>query len=368
MAETAVNPEHAAPPSACPIPGQTVLREWSARELPGQVERLAGYVAAVKPRPLSRHPAWLLALHEGLGHEPICLEAQRGGQTVGLLPLARVRSLLFGRFLVSLPYLNYGGVLAADEDVRAILIECAVAHAARMKAKHLELRHEDPVDHPALNGRRDDKVHMRLDLPATGDELWKSLDPKVRNQVRKGEKAGLEVVWAGAEGVPGFYEVFSANMRDLGTPVYGAALFRAIFRHFPEQAEVCVVRLGERPVAAALLLHGWGVTEVPSASSLRAFNHTCANMLMYWHLLQRAIGRRQAVFDFGRSTTGGSTFKFKKQWGARPCPAVWQYATQGEPAGLRPDNPKFQLAVRAWRKLPVWLTRLIGPPIVRGIP
>ncbi len=110
-------------------------------------------------------------------------------------------------------------------------------------------------------------------------------------------------------------------MRDLGTPVYGCQLFSSILRRFPDEAEICTVRLDGKPIAAALLLHGRGMTEVPSASSLRSFNWTNANMLMYWHLLQRAIQRRQATFDFGAAARTVPTHRFKKQWGAQPDPA-----------------------------------------------
>ena len=158
-------------------------------------------------------------------------------------------------------------------------------------------------------------------------------------------------------------------MRDLGTPVYGQGLFRAILQQFPDRAEFCVVRSGSQPVAAALLLHGWGVTEVPSASSLRAFNSTNANMLMYWHLLRRAIERKQTIFDFGRSSEESNTYRFKRQWGALPERAEWQYYVRSGSAGdMRPDNPRYQRLIRIWQRLPVALTRLLGPAIVRGIP
>jgi hypothetical protein len=122
-------------------------------------------------------------------------------------------------------------------------------------------------------------------------------------------------------------------------------------------------------VAGALLLHGWGVTEVPSASSLRSHNHTCANMLMYWHLLERAVQRGQDVFDFGRSSQDSPTLRFKKQWGAAPASSEWQfYVRKGEPGGMQKESPRYRRVIRLWQRLPVALTRLIGPAIVRGIP
>jgi FemAB-related protein (PEP-CTERM system-associated) len=319
--------------------------------------------------PLSRHPGWLSVLEQGLGHVPFALEVGDGAGRRGWLGLAYVRSVLFGRFLVSLPYLNSGGVVATDDATACRLLDRAVQLADELDVRYLELRHERPVEHPALTARLNSKVHMRLPLADTAARLWQQIPSKVRNQVRKGQKSGLGVVWGGEDLLPEFYAVFSHNMRDLGTPVYGRGLFRAVLRQFPERAELCVVRAGAKAVAGALLLHGRGVTEVPSASSLRAYNSTCANMLMYWRLLERAVERGQAVFDFGRSTRDSGTYDFKKQWGARPHPAEWQYYVRAGSAGdLRPDNPGYRRLIDLWRRLPVGLTRLLGPAIVRGIP
>jgi FemAB-related protein (PEP-CTERM system-associated) len=344
---------------------------YTQHELAPRLHRLEGYVSRGGPAPLSRHPAWLDVLARGLGHTPYLLEAEgEGGKVIGFLPLAYVRSLLFGRFLVSLPYLNYGGVLADDEATAVALIDRAVDLASRLGVRYLELRHSGQgVDHPDLNRRSVSKVHMRLALPATVGALWGGLAAKVRNQVRKGQKNGLTVVWGSEELLPEFYAVFSRNMRDLGTPVYGPALFVGSLQRFPGRAELCVVRAGGRAVAAALLLHGWGVTEVPSASSLRSDNQTNANMLMYWHLLERSVERGQSLFDFGRSTPESGTYSFKRQWGAVPEQAVWQYHLRsGSVDDVRPDNAKYRRLSRAWSRLPVWLTRWIGPTVVRGIP
>ena len=345
------------------------IRLYEAPELPRHLPRLVDYVKGRGAAPLSRHPGWLQVLAEGLGHTPYCLEAEQGGQTRGLLPLASVESLLFGRYLVSLPYLNSGGVLAEDTQTAHLLVEHAVALADRLKVRHLELRHEQPLDHPALGEQLTSKVHLRRPLPATAATLWQTLRDKVRNQVRKARRAGLTVAWGGTDLLPAFYAVFSRNMRDLGTPVYGRALFHSILRRFPDRAELCIVRLGRQPVAAAVLLHGWGVSEVPSASSLREHKGTCANMLLYWQLLVRALERGQAVFDFGRSTIGSSTDRFKRQWGAEPAPAVWQYYVRaGAATALRPEHPRYRRLIQLWQRLPVGLTRLLGPAIVRGIP
>jgi FemAB-related protein (PEP-CTERM system-associated) len=318
---------------------------------------------------LSRHPGWLLILQNGLGHVAYCLEAREGETTHGLLLLAYVRSLLFGRFLASLPYLNSGGVIAEDAAIAKLLIDRAVQLADELKVRYLELRYEQPVEHPALTGQMADKVHMRLALPANSRELWNHLPSKVRNQIRKGQKVNLSIVWGGHDLLPEFYDVFSENMRDLGTPVYGLIFFQSILNQFPDRAELAVVRHGPVAVAVALMLHGWGVSEVPSASSLRHYRASNANMLLYWHLLERAVKCGNQVFDFGRSTKDSNTYRFKKQWGARPEPAVWQYyVRRGNVGDLRPESPKYRRLSRLWQYLPLRVTRWLGPWIVRGIP
>ena len=328
-----------------------------------------GFVSSLGCQSLSRHPAWMLALAHGLHHQPYCIEALQDGCTVGLLPLAFVESWLFGRFLVGLPYLNTGGVLATDSQVAGALVNRAVALADELDVRYLELRHEQALDHPALQHQLTSKVHMRLPLPGTSEALWSSFKPKVRNQIRKGERLTCAIDWGNMELLGEFYDVFAHTMRDLGTPVFGRPLFQAILSSFAGQAELCVLRLDGKPVAAALLTHGAGTTEVLSASSLHALNSTNVNMAMYWHLLQRAIARGQTVFDFGRSTVDGSTFRFKKQWGAVPEPAVWQYyLRKGAVGDMRPESGRYARMVALWRRLPVAVTRIVGPRIVRGIP
>lgn len=338
--------------------------------LPARLDGLTTFALADRPAPLGAHPAWLNVFRRAFGHDVYALDAVSYGRTVGYLPLAHVKSLLFGQYLVSLPYLNSNGVVSKSAEVRTRLIDRAAELADELGVKHLELRHETPTPHPALSHTNARKVHMRLALPASAGAMWTGFDAKVRNQIRKAEKSHFTMAWGGVELIEPFYTVLGRNMRDLGTPVYGRSLFESILTTFPGDAELGVLATPEgQPVAAALLLHGPGVTEVPTASSLREFNATCANMLLYRHLLDRAVSRGQRVFDFGRSTTDGPTFKFKKQWGAVPHPAAWQYYSRtGGVSDARPDNPKYRKAIQLWQKLPVRLTNAIGPAIVRGIP
>ena len=330
----------------------------------------------------SLQPAWVWwdALVSGLGHRPYYLvgsDSQR--EAFACLPLMLVKSKLFGSFLVSLPYLNSGGLIfqgpgTIHEELCHSLVDRAVELADGLDVKHLELRHEVRFEHQAFNYERTDKVHMRLALPSSPDELMASFKSKLRSQVKKSNENPFEVQFGGEELLADFYKVFAHNMRDLGTPVYSKNFFRETLRSFANsqgssKAELCVVRLNHQPISGALLVHHARRTEVPSASALRQFNPTNVNMWMYWQLLQRAIEQGSLEFDFGRSTLGAGTYKFKEQWGARPSPAVWQYyVRKGDPAKMRPDSSKNQRLVEIWKKLPVWLTRIIGPSIVRGIP
>ncbi len=188
---------------------------------------------------------------------------------------------------------------------------------------------------------------MRLSLPATDEELDKSFKSKLRSQIKKSGEYQLSVEWGGRSLLRDFYRVFARNMRDLGTPVFSSELFGQILDRFGGDAELCIVRRGGEPIAGGIIVHQFGVTEVPSASSLREHNVTNANMWMYRQLLRRAIERSSHTFDFGRSSEGSGTYKFKAQWNATPYPAVWQYyVRKGSAEDMRPDS----VASNGWSK------------------
>ncbi|MCC9601430.1 FemAB family PEP-CTERM system-associated protein [Stieleria sp. JC731] len=312
---------------------------------------------------------WQNSVCLGLKHRGFLIKAESSNHSDGILPLVLVKGPIFGKFLVSLPYINTGGVWAKDQAVAETLVDAACELADEHDVKYLELRHEEPIEHAKLNFARTDKVHMRLALPATDEELDKSFKSKVRSQIKKSGSYGSTVHFGGRELLPEYYDVFAQNMRDLGTPVFSKQLFEAILDEFKDSAELCVVRQDSKAIAAGLLVHNRGVSEVPSASSLREFNRLGANMWMYRHLLRRSIERGSHTFDFGRSSEDSGTYKFKAQWGAVPSQATWQYyVRKGDPNEMRPDAGGKKRLVELWTKLPVWFTRMIGPTIVRGIP
>ena len=312
--------------------------------------------------------AWLGVIERAFRHRTAYLAAESDGRVVGVLPLVFFRSRFFGRFVVSMPFLNYGGILADTPDIERVLLARAIEEARRDGASHLELRHRRQL-FPELAAKRH-KVAMRLALESTSERQWDSLDKKVRNQVRKAEKSGLVGEHGGMELLEAFYSVFAHNMRDLGTPVYTMQFFREVLSTFPEASRVFVVRADGRPVAASIV-YGRGETlEVPWASAIRAFNPMCANVLLYWHMLRFAIEGGAREFDFGRSTPGEGTFHFKRQWGAQPHELVWEYwtAAGGAVPDLSHGNPRFSTAVAAWQRLPLAVANRLGPLIVRNIP
>jgi FemAB-related protein (PEP-CTERM system-associated) len=264
--------------------------------------------------------------------------------------------------------LNYGGIVADDDDVAQALAAAAVEEARRAGATSLELRHTRRRC-PTFQAK-EHKVAMHLPLGGTTDAQWTALDRKVRNQVRKSEKGGLTSRDGGPELIDAFYDVFARNMRDLGTPVYARRFFDEVLRAFPGAARIFTVWKDDVPAAASIVIRWRQVMEVPWASSLREFNPLCVNIALYWDMLRHAIEQGCTTFDFGRSTPNEGTYNFKRQWGAEPVPLVWEYWTAPGTAvpDLSPKNARYQAAISLWQRLPVGLTRVIGPPIVRNIP
>ena len=307
---------------------------------------------------------WRDVFANAFGHEPVYLIARDSGAITGVLPMVQIKSLIFGRTLTSLPFVNYGGVMADTPEVARALVDAAHEEARSRKSSHVELRHVEQ-QFPDLPCKQH-KVAMRLPLPA----MFEKLDRKVRNQIRKAEKSGLVVERGGAALVGDFYDVFARNMRDLGTPVYSRRLFEEVLRAFPDRAQLHIVRLNGMPVAGGFTYRTPWMVQLPWASSLRSYNTLCPNVLLYWDAIQYAQECGAASFDMGRSTPNEGTFKFKAQWGAEPVPLHWEYQlmTAGELPNVSPANPKYQLAIALWQKLPLAVTMRVGPMIVRAIP
>jgi FemAB-related protein (PEP-CTERM system-associated) len=326
------------------------------------------YVGAHAGASVYHHRDWGGLVERVFGHRTRYLAACAGNDIVGVLPLVLFKTPLFGRFSASMPFVNYGGIVADGEAAARTLLAAAIDETKSAGGSYLELRHtkrcfpELPVS--------THKVEMILPLEATIDDQWRVLDRKLRNQVRKAEKSGLTVERGGLELLESFYGVLAHNMRDLGSPVHSKRFFAEILATFPQRTRLLCVRLDGVPVAASFVIWNGEDIEVPWASALRAYNPLCPNVLLYWDMLRFSIENRFARFDFGRSTPNEGTFNFKQQWGAAPHPLYWEYWLRD--AGSLPDrspkNPRFNAAISAWQRLPLAVTNAIGPLIVRGIP
>lgn len=326
------------------------------------------YVSGHPQASLYHDYRWRTLIENSFGHECFYLAAKDAhGTFCGVLPLVRLRSRLFGDFAISVPFFNYGGPLSNNAQITAQLLDRAADIAREHQLKHLEIRATQPLnDWPA----RTDKVSMIKRLPASADQLDDEIGAKVRAQIKRARQEDTEICIGQLDLLDDFYRVFAINMRDLGTPVYGKNFFRNILSTFTQEAHIVVVRLRGEAVAAAFLLGYRDMLEIPWASTLRSVNALNMNMLLYRAVLGFAIEQGYAFFDFGRSTIDSGTYRFKRQWGAQPLQHHWHYwlPNGGELPALKPDSPKFKLLIAAWQKLPVAVSKLIGPHIVKYLP
>jgi FemAB-related protein (PEP-CTERM system-associated) len=308
---------------------------------------------------------WRGVYRDSYGHATPYLEARRAGQLVGVLPLVRVRSLVFGHYLVSSPFVSYGGPLGDAEAQRAL---CAHAAGIANGAKLVELRARQPIDTDlALVSR---KITVLRDLvPGDYDATFKDFDSKLRSQVRRAEREGVTVRF-GRDQVAAFHRVFAEHMRDLGSPAHGQAFFERLADALGDRAWIGVAYLGDVPIAGGFAIENGGEVEISWASALRRYAKIAPNMALYGAFIRRACERGFAVFNFGRCTPESGTHKFKRQWGSRDEPLAWyQHSPSGEPsAPPNPDQGAFALAVSVWQRLPIAVAGPLGARLIGGIP
>lgn len=288
-------------------------------------------------------------------------------RVVGVLPVIQLKSKLFGNYCVSMPFFNYGGVLANSTQIAEKLLAEAKRWAVAREARHVEYRYVS--DPPLALPKKSDKVSFFLDLPDSAQALRQGFKSKLRSQIKKAESYAHTVRHGGIELVDDFYRVFSENMRDLGTPVYSKNFFRSLCEALGEAMNICVVYYGDEPAAAAVLIGHKKRLEIPWASTVRRHNPKSVNMLLYWQVLCWAIAQGYQCFDFGRCSRDAGTYKFKAQWGATELPLYWHYQLlSGEMPALNTKNKKFLVLIAVWKRLPVWFANLVGPHIVKYLP
>jgi FemAB-related protein (PEP-CTERM system-associated) len=317
-------------------------------------------------------------------------EANRSEDDIllGILPLVHVRHWLFGNSLVSMPYCDAGGVLAVDRNSERLLVERALRLADERGIRVLELRQYYPLaciddrdfssdaaspdQHEVLavpgwhaSRTSKNKVRMLLALPESPDELMQSFKAKLRSQIRKPIKDGLTVKIGGIDLLDDFYDVFAINMRDLGSPVHSKQFVQQVVLGFPGKTNIFLVYGKGEPMACSLTLGFNRILSNPWASSLRRHAAFAPNMLLYWSMLEHACRNGYQTFDFGRSTVDEGTYRFKEQWGAKPAPLYWYKFSRNGGAidEASPNGGWLARASECWKRLPVPLTRVLGPKI-----
>ena len=328
---------------------------------PADRDRWDDYVRRAPGSHFGQLVAWREITSRSYGVAARYLVAEADGRIRGVLPL--FRKVGRGGQLFSAP----GGLLADDDAVAQALLEPAREEVRRDGLLWLELRDQKRA-WPGLE-TNDEHVTMVLELAESPEAQWKSFDAKLRNQIRKGEKAGFAKRWGHAEAGT-FHRVLLEHMRDLGTPVRGERYYRLVLEQLGEAADVLVLEREGAPAGAMFTVAHAGTMTDPWASSLRRHYAHCPNQVLYWEALQRAFAKGLRKFDFGRSQWDSGTFLFKQQWGAQPVPLHYQYVlgSAGRMPTLASQKGSFDLAVKLWKKLPVPLAGLLGEPAKRMFP
>lgn len=310
---------------------------------------------------------WKPVLEGAFGHRVHLLAAWRGRTLVGALPLVALRNRLFARALVSVAFGAYGGPLAQDREAGAALDRAATALGARLGVAYVEYRLHAPRN-PDWPRREDLHATFRRAITDDADANLKAIPRKQRAVVRKALAAeDLSVAAPGA--LATFYDLYAESLRNLGTPVFARRYLERLTTVFGDACEVLLVREKGRPVSGVLSFYD-GETVLPYyGGGVPSARKSGANDLMYWALMCRAAERGCRVFDFGRSKVGTGAYAFKKNWGFKPAPLIYEYYLVKARAvpETNPLNPKYRHAIAAWQRLPLWLANRVGPPLAREL-
>jgi FemAB-related protein (PEP-CTERM system-associated) len=336
---------------------------------PGDIRGAAAWDAFVLGCPQAtffHRAAWQDILREVFGHDTHYLYTEDAGRITGVLPLAHVRSLLFGKALTSLPFAVYGGVAALDEAAALALEAEAQALAGRLGVDHLELRQleRSHAGWPA----QDLYVTFRKAIVADEEANMLAIPRKQRAMVRKGIKNGLASAIDG--GVDRFFGLYADNVHRHGTPALPRRYFAALRRHFGDDCEVMVVTGPDGRLLSAVLSFYFRDEVLPYyAGDAEAARELAGNDFKYWELMRRAGARGARIFDYGRSKQGTGSYAFKKNWGFEPQTLHYEYRLYRRDSVPQnnPSNAKYKLMIEAWRRLPIGVANWLGPYIVRSL-
>jgi FemAB-related protein (PEP-CTERM system-associated) len=312
--------------------------------------------------------AWKRAVESTFGHRAHYLMAVRGGSLEGVLPLFDVRGLLGGRGLVSIPYAVYGGICAPSDPARAALLAAARELATRTGAQYVELRHQASQQIDGLP-TKSQYVTFARPISASDEENLTAIPRKQRRMTRQGAKYGLRAE-VGLRHLDAFWHVYAHSVHALGSPVFPRRLFHAIAQEFGKECELLTVWKDQQMVSGVLSLFYEDQVLPYYGGALHDALQYSVNDFMYWELMCHAARAGCRTFDFGRSREGTGAYNFKRHWGFEPLPLPYQYvlADGGSMPNLSPSNPSMHMAVKAWKRLPLPVTKIVGPRLTRYLP
>lgn len=332
----------------------------------GSFERWDAYVQAAPAATFFHQAGWKVVLEHAFGHDTHFLYAEEGGEIVGILPLAQVKSLLFGNSLGSLPFCVYGGIVAQSPEVAQALRARSCELAQALKVDALEMRNREASD--AGWPIKELYYTFRKAIEADDDANLKAIPNRQRAMVRKGIKEGLESDWDDAP--DRLYRVYSESVRNLGTPVFSAKYFGILQDVFKEQCSILMITHQDKDIAGVLnfyfrdeVLPYYGGSTA-AARTVKGVNH-----FMYWELMRRSAAQGYRLFDFGRSKAGTGPYSFKKNFGFEPQPLPYEYflvESESIP-DVNPLNPKYQLMINVWSRLPLPIANMFGPFLAKDL-
>jgi FemAB-related protein (PEP-CTERM system-associated) len=308
---------------------------------------------------------WKRVTEQAFGHRTYFLLTERAGRIEGVLPLAEIKSRLFGHSLISLPFCVYGGIAAASPEARALLDAYAQKLAVELGVGHLEYRDRDAPHDVSWPGT-DLYVTFRKELDPDVEKNMLAIPRKQRAMVRKGIKNALSTELE--NGVDGFFSVFADNVHRHGTPALPKRFFALLRQEFGDDCEVMLVRSPDGNLVSSVLSFYFRDEILPYyAGDALAARALAANDYKYWELMRRACERGIRIFDYGRSKVGTGPYDFKRNWGFEPQPLAYRYklVKADRVPENNPNNPKYKLFIKAWQHLPLPVANFIGPHIVK---
>jgi len=311
---------------------------------------------------------WKQINEKSFGHETFYLAALKDGKITGVFPLVYIRSRMFGNILCSMPFVNFGGLCALDTETSNLLLHEAIRIIDKYKMDYLEMRQMENIDNELPTSTL--KVSLTINLNQDPDILWSAFKTKHRTEIRRAYKNGVTVKMGSINMLDDFYGILSEKWRNLGTPIYPKNYFDNIICGFSESVKIFVVYHESIPVAGAFNGYYKKTVEGMWAGSIDKHRRLNPNYVLYWEMIKHACENGFKTFHLGRSSVESGGEDYKKKWNALPRQLYWQYilGRKKQIPQLNVNNPKYKLAIQAWRQLPVKVTNFIGPFIARNIP